>query len=144
MLSTSQLESNRERERDCANFKKKTVNDFYCDGFGHSLVISTLTLLKGKTRRNEQKKQRPLHLEPNWIEKKKKFTYVLLTKVYRIYLLPFCVCVRFHRCTDACVILSCCWQALESEFHIKKRRCFDIDREHWANSTSQHNVKPLH
>lgn len=46
----------------------------------------------------------------------------------------FChfLCFRVCQCTDVCTILSCCWQALESEFYIKKGRCFDIDREHWS------------
>lgn len=45
------------------------------------------------------------------------------------------VCVDVHQCTDVFVILSCCWQALKSEFHIKSRRWFDTDRNTEANST---------
>lgn len=133
----------------CQLQKKRQSERFYCSGFGHSLVLSTLTLLKEKRWRKNKKTKAP----SKWTKLNRKIeTGLQGEKVHLCFAhqgLPHlsiaifvCVCVR--QCTDVCVIPSCCWQALESEFHIKKGKCFNIDREHWANSTLLHNAKPLH
>lgn len=79
---------------------------------------------------------------PQGKQKKKKVHLILCSpRLMHSSIAILCVLVQ---CTDVSVISSCCWRALESEFHIKKWRCFDIDREHWANSTLPHNAKSLH
>lgn len=66
-----------------------------------------------------------LQTERKWIEKLNLASGGEKKKVH------FCFAYQ-GQCTHVCIILSCCWQALESEFHIKKGRWFDFDRENWS------------
>lgn len=42
-------------------------------------------------------------------------------------------CVHVHQCTDVCINPSRCWQALESEFHIRRGEMF----RHWQRTLKQ-------